>query len=170
MCFVLSIRVFNWLLFVLISWYISLSLSNVVHEKTILFSLIPLLLLVDNDQNRSIKSFFELAASFSMIPLYIKDGTLLPAVAYTISFHLCLNTKSIVPFTSYKSFNSFLSYMILIGMTGLSVSYLVPPPSRYPDLHSVLISSFSFGIFSLFYLMILRRQYQATYKDLRKSF
>ena len=144
-------------------------LSNIVHEKTILFPLIPLLLLVDNDQNRSIKSFFELAASFSMIPLYIKDGTLLPAVAYTIIFHLCLSTKSIIPFTSHKSFDSFLSFIIRIGIAGLSVFYLVPPPSRYPDLHSVLVSSFSFGIFSLFYLMILRIQYQATYEDLRKS-
>lgn len=158
------------ILFILISWYTHFSFLYLVHEKTILFPLIPLLLFVNESaQNRNIKSFFELAASFSMIPLYIKDGTLLPAVAYTAVFYLCFNINSIVPFTTYKSLDTFISFAILVGMTVLFAFYAFPPPSRYPDLHSVLISSFSFGFFSLFYLMILRIQYKATCNGLRKS-
>ena len=102
---------------------------------------------------------FELVASFSMIPLYIKDGNLLPATLFTMAFYFFMTSKDIIPFTPFETINQILQGFIYVGMAILLSLYAISAPERYPDLHSVLISAFSFGVFLLYYLMVLRLQY-----------
>lgn len=94
-----------------------------------------------------------------MIPLYVKDANLLPAFAYTLAFYFCFHSAASVPFTRWDRLNRWIVRMLIVMMCLLSLYYTVPPPSRYPDLHSVLISAFSFSVFSLYYFLVLRLQY-----------
>ena len=128
-----------------------------MHEKTILFPLLPLIL--SFVESPEVALFFEFVASFSMIPLYVKDANLLPAFAYTLAFYFCFHSAASVPFTRWDRLNRWIVRMLIVMMCLLSLYYTVPPPSRYPDLHSVLISAFSFSVFSLYYFLVLRLQY-----------
>lgn len=132
-----------------------------VHEKTILFPLLPMLMLpTDSADLRQMQLLFELTSSFSMIPLYIKDNNLLPALVLIAVFYVCLMGKEEeIPFTPFPRVNRFIRKGIYTMMVLLVAFYVVPAPSRFPDLHSVFISSFSFCVFFLYYLMVLRLQY-----------
>ena len=130
---------------------------QLVHEKTILFPLLPLVL--SFTEQPEVALFFDFVASFSMIPLYVKDANLLPAVAYSLAFYFCLHRRASIPFTPWDRLNRWIVQVSTIVMGILCLYYAVPPPSRFPDLHSVLISAFSFSVFSLYYFLVLRLQY-----------
>ena len=109
--------------------------------------------------HRQMQLLFELVASFSMVPLYIKDGNLLPAILFSTAFYFFMTSKEAIPFTPFEMINRILQGFIYVGMVILLFLYAIPAPERYPDLHSVLISAFSFGVFLLYYFMVLRLQY-----------
>ena len=119
-----------------------------------------LMLPTDSADLRQMQLLFELTSSFSMIPLYIKDSNLLPALVLIAVFYVCLMGKGEeIPFTPFPRVNRFIRRGIYVMMVLLVAFYAVPAPSRFPDLHSVFISSFSFGVFFLYYFMVLGLQY-----------
>lgn len=123
-----------------------------MHEKTILFPLLPITLLANRFPQEAL--WFTYYASYSMIPLYIKDHNLLMALSVICGFWALMSTeKDSKP------------QQVLFGISVITVVYYAfPPPARYPDLHSVVVSAFSCFVFCLFYVWMLKRQW-----DLSKS-
>ncbi|XP_030647303.1 dolichyl pyrophosphate Man9GlcNAc2 alpha-1,3-glucosyltransferase isoform X2 [Chanos chanos] len=151
-----------------------------VHEKSILLPALPVCLLINDLPLMSI--WFLLVSNFSMLPLFMKDGLLMPYVVTTLGFlffsvyllsalerttvaelrlesyqrltHACLPTLNLCSVVKWKFFLS------LVGMAALSLaSMLLDPPAALPDLFPVLISVFSFlhflGLFVYFNLVQL---------------
>lgn len=130
-----------------------LLLFLLVHEKTILFPLLPMLLLGKTDPDEAI--WFSFMASYSMIPLYVKDSNFLLGLVYTGVILFILPPRNPIGVTPNKTAN-WLFTICLMGVIGASILYYAfPPPARYPDLHSVLVSSISCGYFLLEYLLVL---------------
>lgn len=98
---------------------------------------------------------FTYFASYSMIPLYIKDNNLLMAVAVIFGFLVLMPKEDVSK-----------GWRILVYISVFLFGYYAfPPPARYPDLQSVVISAFSCFVFSLFYLVMLKKQWDATKTD-----
>ena len=118
-----------------------------VHEKSILFPLLPLALLAPWYP----RSVFGLVtvASFSMYHLLHRDGLAAPYTALTLSFALL----SHVLFTSRPSLLQILSYL---GMTALHMLdiFVLPPPSL-PFLWPLAFAAFSFLHFAGAYFGII---------------
>lgn len=95
---------------------------------------------------------FTYFASYSMIPLYIKDNNLLMAVAVIFGFLVLMPKEDVSKGWSILVYIS----IIFFGY------YAFPPPARYPDLQSVFISAFSCFVFCLFYLVMLKKQWEAS--------
>ena len=123
-----------------------------MHEKTILFPLLPITLLANRFPQDAL--WFTYYASYSMIPLYIKDHNLLMALSVMCGFWALMPTeKDSKP------------QQVLFGISIMTIVYYAfPAPARYPDLHSVVVSAFSCFVFCLFYVWMLKRQW-----DLSKS-
>ena len=128
-----------------------------VHEKTILFPLLPILLLSYDDADQAI--WFTLSASFSMIPLYIKDHNLFMALCVILCFLIVFPLQKPVNFFSWEKGNQMITLGGFGGMLSLLLFYCFPAPSRYPDLHSVLISAYSCVLFSFHDYLLLRKLY-----------
>ena len=98
-----------------------------------------------------------------MFPLFIKDQNAIVSIAYTCAFFACIDASFLYSFKF-----SFYSIAFIIPIITI-LYYFFSPPSRYPDLHSVLISSYSCFIFCLFYCIMLYKQYQLSQKKLDYS-
>jgi len=131
-----------------------------VHEKSILFPLLPASLMcfiVDP----LILIWFELVATFSLYPLLEKDGLAIPYFAisflfFIMCFTLCENRS---PERRYLLDNVFFAISIS-GMLLIHVaSAILPVPTIYPDLYVVLIAMFSFVHFFGFYIYFNWRQW-----------
>ena len=120
-----------------------------------------MLLLGKTDPDEAI--WFSFMASYSMIPLYVKDmiplyvkdSNFLLGLVYTGVILFILPPRNPIGVTPNKTANRFFT-ICLMGVIGASILYYAfPPPARYPDLHSVLVSSISCGYFLLEYLLVL---------------
>ncbi|KAK8818248.1 dolichyl pyrophosphate Man9GlcNAc2 alpha-1,3-glucosyltransferase [Blastocystis sp. ATCC 50177/Nand II] len=123
--------------------------SYQVHEKTILFPLLPMVLLAPSEPEMAM--VFTYFASYSMIPLYAKDHNLLMTVAIIVGFLVLVPKEDLS-----KGWRLLMCFSVLVFGY-----YAFPPPARYPDLHSVFLSAFSCFVFSLFYLVMLKKQWEA---------
>ncbi|MCL4131511.1 UNVERIFIED_CONTAM: hypothetical protein GTU68_056009 [Idotea baltica] len=124
-----------------------------VHEKSILLVAIPACLVFSEEP--LIVSWFFVISIFSMLPLLIKDGLLIPALSFAFLsyFFYRISSKNDVSKFSFSrmSFCKHIFYFSLIGVALLSLAMLIiPPPARYPDLYPVLISFYSCMHFCLF--------------------
>ncbi|XP_028857718.1 dolichyl pyrophosphate Man9GlcNAc2 alpha-1,3-glucosyltransferase isoform X2 [Denticeps clupeoides] len=136
-----------------------------VHEKSILLPALPVCLLLNDLPLMAI--WFLQASTFSMLPLLLKDGLLLPYVVTSVAFvyysvyllsalerstdeQLRLQPLHtlIPPCLPSLSFSCILKWKFafsLVAMGGLSfASAVMEPPARLPDLFPVLVSVFSF--------------------------
>ncbi|BET02607.1 asparagine-linked glycosylation 6, alpha-1,3-glucosyltransferase homolog (S. cerevisiae) [Nesidiocoris tenuis] len=137
-----------------------------VHEKTILFAALPALLLFEVEPFHSL--WFLTVSSFSMLPLFIKDGLVIPFVALTVFFALSMSviaeTKN-VDILERKRFHSSLtvafklSMNLIVFLTGASL--LLEPPAKYPDLFPLVISAVSAGHFGYFLLYFYWSQFKS---------
>ncbi|XP_013195168.2 dolichyl pyrophosphate Man9GlcNAc2 alpha-1,3-glucosyltransferase [Amyelois transitella] len=146
-----------------------------VHEKTILLVAIPVALHFPEDPFMCF--WFLLTSSFSMLPLLIKDGLIIPFAATNI-IYICFYSISIKLsqpnagfFTFFNAFrvfsivkpltkkdNSVLFTLLsinfffsVLGMIALTIaSMVVPPPPLYPDLFPLMVCVYSFSHFLLF--------------------
>ncbi|XP_039750715.1 dolichyl pyrophosphate Man9GlcNAc2 alpha-1,3-glucosyltransferase-like [Pararge aegeria] len=140
--------------------------SYQVHEKSILLVAIPVTIYLPDDPFTSL--WFLLLSTFSMLPLLLKDGLLLPLLCtssiylsfYSIALHLSgletnifsvLSANTVYEAAKTKSYNhvvmklfSTMFFFSLQGMILLGLgSLLVKPPPQYPDLFPLLISMYS---------------------------
>ncbi|XP_032527051.2 dolichyl pyrophosphate Man9GlcNAc2 alpha-1,3-glucosyltransferase [Danaus plexippus] len=157
--------------------------SYQVHEKSILLVAIPVAIHFPEDP--FICFWFLLVSNFSMLPLLLKDGLLIPFISTNliyIGFHSISLQLSCLCKTGPFSFlnantvnkcinpapnrNAFLLKMLtisfflsLLGMLLLIlVTLFVEPPSKYPDLFPVLISMYSCAHFVYFFFYFTHKQ------------
>ncbi|CAK1590003.1 unnamed protein product [Parnassius mnemosyne] len=154
-----------------------------VHEKTILLVAIPVALHLPEDPYMCF--WFLLVSNFSMLPLLLKDGLLIPFIStsfiylgvYNIALKLSLPSAGLFTFLNAnrvyktiqknKSHNSvFLKlvslyfFVSLLGMFVLTLCIvLVKPPKNLPDLFPLLISVYSCSHFLLFFLYFNYQQF-----------
>lgn len=147
-----------------------------VHEKSILLVAIPVALHLPEDPFMCF--WFLLVSSFSMIPLLIRDGLIVPFVGtniiYICFFTICLRlgrlNASIFSFMNanmvYKAMLekkpmssvvlkllSTAFFFSILGMFWLTIgSVFVEPPPQYPDLFPLLVSVYSCCHFVMFFI------------------
>lgn len=147
-----------------------------VHEKTILLVAIPVALHLPDDPFMCF--WFLLVSNFSMLPLLIRDGLIVPFVATTLIYMVffSISIKIANPssgifamFSAFKVYSSvkpnklknsmFLNLLSLnflfscLGMVGLTLGAMfIKPLPKFPDLWPLLISVYSCSHFILFFL------------------
>ncbi|XP_063388623.1 dolichyl pyrophosphate Man9GlcNAc2 alpha-1,3-glucosyltransferase [Cydia fagiglandana] len=154
-----------------------------VHEKTILLVAIPVAIHFPEDPFMCF--WFLLVSTFSMLPLLLKDGLLLPFIAtniiyvsfYSITLKLAMPNAGFFTFFNAKkvykavqpekiensvllkllSINFLFSVLGMIVLTAASV-YVAPPP-QFPDLFPLLISVYSCSHFLLFFFYFYYTQF-----------
>ncbi|KAG7514278.1 hypothetical protein JOB18_029633 [Solea senegalensis] len=181
-------------------WQFKLALANSslafflfsyqVHEKSILLAALPVCLLL-NDLPLVVIWFLQ-ASTFSMLPLFLKDGLLVPYVVTSAGFlffsvyllsALERCTEDELRLGAYHKLLFFLPkmdlacmmrwkfYVSIAAMAGLSVASvaLVPPP-HLPDLFPVLVSVTAFLHFlgTFIYLNIVQFSRPPTRKSQKK--
>jgi alpha-1,3-glucosyltransferase len=131
-----------------------------VHEKSILFPLLPVTLLAFD--NIDLWASFSFIASFSMFPLLVKDGLVIPYIACQLIFLAMWQLASIY-LRDAKPLSSslWLSFCKLQSRTTVCIAVLlqlalpfIPVPSKYPDLVPVVYAAFSFVHF-MYFLIVL---------------
>ncbi|KAG2393127.1 hypothetical protein C9374_009704 [Naegleria lovaniensis] len=126
-----------------------------VHEKTILLPLLPCLLIyIQNIQKASLSQlipFLNIVACFSMYPLFIKDNLKLVYVLVQILSIMI----SCVNFEKLGKLLKMVVVLSLIGMVAIHLTmHFVQPPQRYPDLFTLMCTTFSFAHFIMFTLLL----------------
>ncbi|XP_063832894.1 dolichyl pyrophosphate Man9GlcNAc2 alpha-1,3-glucosyltransferase [Ostrinia nubilalis] len=146
-----------------------------VHEKSILLVAIPVALHLPDDPFMSF--WFLLVSNFSMLPLLIKDGLIIPFVGlnviYISFFTICLrlarlnagvfsfmNASLVYQTISQKRESSVFMKLLstafffsLLGMFWLTIgSVCVEPPPQYPDLFPLLVSMYSCCHYVMFFI------------------
>ncbi|XP_050401909.1 dolichyl pyrophosphate Man9GlcNAc2 alpha-1,3-glucosyltransferase isoform X1 [Patella vulgata] len=126
-----------------------------VHEKSILIPAISVCMLANREPLTSI--WFLSISTFSMLPLLVKDGLILPYIGLSAMFLIAsvyisqpFNNQKPDSLSQLKKINFIISMVGVILLTGAS-HFIIPPP-QLPDLFPVLISSYSCAHF-LFFLL-----------------
>ncbi|KAM8890610.1 dolichyl pyrophosphate Man9GlcNAc2 alpha-1,3-glucosyltransferase [Synchiropus picturatus] len=162
-----------------------------VHEKSILLAALPVCLFLNDLPLISI--WFLQTSTFSMLPLFLKDGLIIPYIVTSLSF-LYLSTYLLsalercteeelrlvpyhkllflLPKMNLACIVRWKFYISLTIMVSLSVATVaVKPPDHLPDLFPVLVSTFSFlhflGMFV--YFNILHFTTKSTKKTQKKN-
>nr|XP_034978428.1 dolichyl pyrophosphate Man9GlcNAc2 alpha-1,3-glucosyltransferase isoform X2 [Zootoca vivipara]XP_034978429.1 dolichyl pyrophosphate Man9GlcNAc2 alpha-1,3-glucosyltransferase isoform X2 [Zootoca vivipara]XP_034978430.1 dolichyl pyrophosphate Man9GlcNAc2 alpha-1,3-glucosyltransferase isoform X2 [Zootoca vivipara] len=145
-----------------------------VHEKSILLVSIPVCLVIHEIPFMS--TWFLLVSTFSMLPLLLKDGLLLPYIVTTLAFlTVCATSFSIFENTSednmqlklfptsirrcipwFRTFTTVIRSSFLVSITLMGIltlmSATLDPPQRLPDLFPLAVSAVSCLHF-LFFLL-----------------
>lgn len=138
--------------------------SYQVHEKSILLASLPACLLLNDLPLIAI--WFLQTSTFSMLPLFLKDGLLVPYIVTSLGFlyfsiyllsPLKHCTEEELRMGAYHKILFFLPkldlacivrwkfYISILAMAALGIaSATMAPPSHLPDLFPVLVSTFSF--------------------------
>eukprot|EP00088_Acartia_fossae_P000057 TRINITY_DN10017_c0_g1_i3.p1 TRINITY_DN10017_c0_g1~~TRINITY_DN10017_c0_g1_i3.p1 ORF type:complete len:504 (+),score=27.41 TRINITY_DN10017_c0_g1_i3:23-1534(+) len=148
-----------------------------VHEKTILLVAIPAILATSVlDKKSAFQRYwlpwFLILTVFSMVPLLVKDGLLLPTIASTVFFCIMYGNLDQMVSTSSSPLNErmssplpvepnsfwiqLLGFSQVVSLCGACLLTLLhevyPPPARYPYLWPTLICAYSSLHFLLFLL------------------
>ena len=128
-----------------------------VHEKSILLAALPVSLFSPYRPLACI--WFLIISHFSMLPLYIKDDVVIPSIAllvlYVILAYNCLKFD----FNRFKWLKLALAVSVIGSILLAVLALTCRPPAPYPYLWTLLISVFSFGHFSAFFLYFLWLQF-----------
>lgn len=124
--------------------------SYQVHEKSILYSNIPNLLLFL--QHPYFTLYFNLWTSNSMISLLLKDNQLLSYIAMNMIWLVIIIVYGEIHHTKTPILYSLSIFVYLVIYT---VFYFVEPPAKYPDLFILVNSCYSCLLFGVSYLMEL---------------
>lgn len=136
-----------------------------VHEKSILLVTLPVSLA---------SPYFPLAAFWflsmahiSMLPLYVKDGLILPAIAVLALYCLLANSSLKLEMPRSKSFR-LLSTSSAVGSVLVAILFLTcPNPTAYPYLWTLLVSVWSFAHFGAFFVYFLWLQFVAGSRSMK---
>jgi len=136
-----------------------------VHEKTILVPALPILLMAS--EHPLAAHWFVNISTFSLQPLLMKDGQLIPYIVlvtlHTL-FSLELLQKKLSPTRTKLLMAHYLLmaiyYISLLGCFVLgSTAVFVTPPAKYPHLHPTLNALYSFGHFFMFFIYFYYSQF-----------
>ncbi|XP_054645808.1 dolichyl pyrophosphate Man9GlcNAc2 alpha-1,3-glucosyltransferase isoform X2 [Dunckerocampus dactyliophorus] len=138
--------------------------SYQVHEKSILLTFLPVCLFLNDLPLMAI--WFLQASTFSMLPLFLKDGLFVPYVVTSLAFlffstyllsplehcseeelglEACHKLLFFLPKMDLACIIRWKFYICVTAMACLSVaSVTLDPPPHLPDLFSVLVSAFAF--------------------------
>ncbi|NXF86685.1 ALG6 glucosyltransferase, partial [Eubucco bourcierii] len=167
--------------FALVSCALSFFLfSFQVHEKSILLVSLPVCLIIN--EIPFMATWFLLVSTFSMLPLLLKDGLLLPYAVTSLAFlSVCVASFAIFEKTSaedlqlkpfsfslkgyvswVKSFPKIVKSLFLLSVTLMAVlslmSATVNPPQRLPDLFPLsvsLVSCLHFILFLVYFNVVI---------------
>ncbi|NXO38727.1 ALG6 glucosyltransferase, partial [Locustella ochotensis] len=167
--------------FALVSCALSFFLfSFQVHEKSILLVSVPVCLVIN--EIPFMATWFLLVSTFSLLPLLLRDGLLLPYAVTTPAFlAVCLASFSILEKTSaedlqlkafslslkghvawFKAFPRVVRSLFLLSLALLAMlsvlSAALPPPQRLPDLFPVVVAVVSclhFLLFLVYFNLVL---------------
>ena len=130
-----------------------------VHEKSILLVSLPISLISNHLPWTSF--WFHCVSHFSMLPLYAKDGLLLPAFVVLVLYALFAYSSLELEEISQQSVVSKLLITVSIaGCSLLTVIFLtVPPPAAYPYLWTLFVSVWSCLHFFSFLFHFLQMQF-----------
>jgi len=145
-----------------------------VHEKSILLAAVPVALLTFCDIEDSLTTvipWFLTISTFSMLPLLIKDGLLIPTISLSIMYLTVAanfdqftpvknkyekRTQSPVPVRAPTCFHTFCKVCMFFSLVGCGIltvlSTTYPPPPKYPYLWPLAVSVYSAGHFIMFSL------------------
>lgn len=114
-----------------------------VHEKSILLVAIPVLMY--SPQNIFICTWFVSLATFSMLPLLMKDNLLIPFISLSLIYYIvCNNIEKCITKQRNLSKLCFLRKISLFGCVLLNLCFVVlKPPPKYPYLWPLIISVYS---------------------------
>ncbi|XP_028666773.2 dolichyl pyrophosphate Man9GlcNAc2 alpha-1,3-glucosyltransferase [Erpetoichthys calabaricus] len=144
-----------------------------VHEKSILLAALPVCLLIP--EVPFMATWCLLVSTFSMLPLLLKDGLLLPYIVTSLAFLLVSITllavsgltsvddlkltplahfiRKCAAWVKVESLAKSLFMLSVVSMAVLSVmSATLNPPSNLPDLFPVAVSLFSYLHFLAFFI------------------
>uniref|UniRef100_A0A6G1SPC8 Alpha-1,3-glucosyltransferase n=1 Tax=Aceria tosichella TaxID=561515 RepID=A0A6G1SPC8_9ACAR len=138
-----------------------------VHEKTILVPALPLLLLCR--EHPMAANWFVIVSTFSLQPLLMRDGQLVPYLVLMIMFTLMsLETFSGLITLSPQRIFTFNNLVIVTYLTSILTCFIlsvaaifVPPPTRYPYIHPTINALFSCGQFIGFLLFFYYKQFRS---------
>ncbi|GFO27062.1 alpha-1,3-glucosyltransferase [Plakobranchus ocellatus] len=133
-----------------------------VHEKSILIAAIPACLVIGKTPFAVI--WFLMISVFSMVPLLMKDGLLIPTFVAVCIFwmgsnHFIKPTQNQRPEVVYALQLSFLGAVCLTLAT-----IFMPPPQRFPDIFQLLIAIYSFAHFFMFTIYFHIKQIGGAYE------
>jgi len=124
-----------------------------VHEKTILLPLLPVTLLALDYP--SLSCWLNLVGCFSMFPLLLRDGLLVPyfvlTAAYFFAAVVLAQPRRKWPLSLWFVFANAL-HLVHLG---------VSPPARYPDLFAQIYVTIAFACFAWSYLLLVFRLFRA---------
>lgn len=137
-----------------------------VHEKTILVPALPILLLCR--EHPMAANWFIVISTFSLQPLLMKDGQLVPYMVLMIMFILMsLETFSCLSRLSPQGIFTVNNFMVINYLTSILISIIlsvaaifVSPPERYPHLHPTINAIYCCGHFVGFFLFFYFRMFK----------
>lgn len=159
-----SIRAFKYALVTTSMVFFLLSFQ--VHEKTILVPALPILLMFR--EHPLAVNWFVIISAFSLQPLLMKDGQLIPytvlLITYTLASldifrsHITLSFAKIVSLHNLTAIVYLTSIMGCFALSALAV--FVRPPIRYPDLHPTLNALYTCAHLIVFLIFFYYRQFR----------
>ncbi|KAK7100329.1 dolichyl pyrophosphate Man9GlcNAc2 alpha-1,3-glucosyltransferase-like [Littorina saxatilis] len=121
-----------------------------VHEKSILIAVIPACLLVV--EHPLVVTWFITISTFSMLPLLVKDGLLIPSVAATFICYEVIRV-TLHPLHNKATWIRVLHTLSILGAIILTVvSQVLTPPEKLPDLFTLMITTYSFLHYAAFFV------------------
>ncbi|XP_036321367.1 probable dolichyl pyrophosphate Man9GlcNAc2 alpha-1,3-glucosyltransferase isoform X1 [Rhagoletis pomonella] len=130
-----------------------------VHEKSILLVAVPALGLFSSYPLETL--WFLEATVFSMFPLYVKDGLVIPFFALLFIYHFCIKhilLKELNQDFKISSLSAISSISIFSMFFIALVSLYAPAPERYPFIWPLLICLHSFAHFFVYFGFCISHQ------------
>ncbi|KAF9122059.1 Glucosyltransferase-like protein [Mortierella sp. 14UC] len=129
-------------------------LSFQVHEKSILLPALPITLLILDEP--AIGSLFNTMAAFSMYPLLRQE-------ILTTQYYVLLGLWVWMTTGTFKSASSLLKFLATLNLLVIATMHLgetfVAPPTKYPDLYTVLNSLWNAAGFVFYWAYFNYRQF-----------
>ncbi|RLV95383.1 Dolichyl pyrophosphate Man9GlcNAc2 alpha-13-glucosyltransferase [Spathaspora sp. JA1] len=132
-----------------------------VHEKSILVTLIPILLLLLVDHNDiDIIQWINNIGTFSLYPLLKKDELIMQYFVTNFLINWLIGSKILLPKTktTLNTLVIWTSYLLIIIYHVIDATII--PPERYPDLWVILNIAISFIGFTYFWLWLVYKIYK----------
>ena len=127
-----------------------------VHEKTILVPLLPITFATIFN-NPMVFQFSIILSTFSMYPLLVQDGLVLPYFVLQTLFYVLsgIHIQNIETWTLKSKV-----YWWYVGICGIHLLETFKPPEKYPHLFHLIVTVYSFIGFCYIWVVLLKSHYK----------